>query len=51
MIPMQRFTLEKHSCKHCKDDKSYHFLNHLQLHQRKRAAVADKSDAVRRYLT
>lgn len=51
MIPMQRFTFEKHSGEHRKNNKCYHLLDDFQLHQRKRTSIAYKADAIRRYLT
>ena len=51
MIPMQRFTFKEDSSEHCKNNKCYHLLDDFQLHQRKRASIAYKADAIGRYLT
>ena len=50
MIPMQRLTLEENRCKYGKDNQGYHFLHHLELHQRERATVFHKTDAIGGYL-
>ncbi len=46
VIPVQRFALEKHGGEYGEDYQRYYFLDDLQLHQRKRAAVADEADAI-----
>lgn len=51
MVPVQCFSLKENSGKNSKYNQSNHFLNHFQLHQRERAAIPDKADTIRRYLT
>ena len=50
VIPMQGFALEENRCKHGKDNQRNHFLHHLELHQRERATVFHKTDAIGRHL-
>ncbi len=50
MVPMQRLPLKQHGSEYRKDNKRHHFLNNLQLHQRKRTAIAYEPDTVCRNL-
>jgi hypothetical protein len=51
VIPMQRLAFEEYGGKYRKDNQRNHFLYHLELHQRKWASIAGKTDAVGWHLT
>ncbi len=50
MIKPKGFRFEEYECKHRENREGNHFLNYLELHERKRAAIFFKSDAVSRHL-
>jgi hypothetical protein len=47
MVPPESFVFEKQHRKNDENHQRDHFLDHLELHQRKRAAVAFKTNPVR----
>ena len=51
VIPMKRFTAEHQGRQDCKHDQRNDFLDNFQLHERERAAIIDKTYAVRWHLT
>ena len=51
MVPVQGLTLEEEVGDDAEDNQRDDFLDYLELHEGKRAAVADKADAVGWYLT
>ena len=51
MIPMKGFAVEEQRHEDSEHGKRYHFLNHLQLHQGIRAAIAYETNAIGGHLT
>ena len=50
MIPLQCLAAEEENGEEREDYKCDNLLDNLELHQRKRASIADKTDAVSRNL-
>ena len=50
MVPVQRLSLEQQRREQREDGERHHLLNHLELHQRKGAAIPHEPDAVGGYL-